>query len=111
MAVNQLPDAPTPGCTQPMTPTFYTPEPEQLTALAERLSRWQVDPWAGQLHPGDLGWHSSVGAEQMARDLRVWEQDGEPAAIGMLDGSDVLRMCVTPPHGCSGLRPGRMHRR
>lgn len=94
-----------------MTPTFYTPEPEQLTALAERLSRWQVDPWAGQLHPGDLGWHSSIGAEQMARDLRVWEQDGEPAAIGMLDGSDVLRMCVTPPHGCSGLRPGRMHRR
>lgn len=32
----------------------------------------------------------------MAADLRVWEQGGEPVAIGMLDGSEVLRMSVAP---------------
>lgn len=36
------------------------------------------------------------GAEQMGADLRVWERGGEPVAIGMLDGSEVLRISVAP---------------
>ncbi|WP_270241002.1 GNAT family N-acetyltransferase [Kocuria marina] len=76
--------------------TYSVPAPELLTAVVEQLARWQVDPWAGHLHPGDLGWHSSVGPEQMARDLRVWELDGEAVALGMLDGPEVLRIAVSP---------------
>ncbi|MEV7527558.1 GNAT family N-acetyltransferase [Agrococcus sediminis] len=48
------------------------------------------------LHPGDLGWHSSVGPEQMAKDLRVWTLEGVPITMGMLDGSEVLRMAIHP---------------
>lgn len=76
--------------------TQLTPSVDQLPTLANRLSLWQEDPWVGHVHPGDLGWHSSVGPEQMARDLRVWVLDGEPIALGMLDGSEVLRMTVAP---------------
>lgn len=79
-----------------MTLRLSIPQPEQLTAIARLLSQWQVDPWSGHLHPGDLGWHSSVGADQMAQDLRVWERHGEPVAVGMLDGAEVLRLAVAP---------------
>ena len=54
-----------------MTLSFETPTCDQLVELAEELAQWQQIPWAGQLHPGDLGWHSSVGAERLAGDLRV----------------------------------------
>lgn len=84
------------GFTEAVTLVCLTPDPEQLNAVAARLSLWQSDPWVGHLHPGDLGWHSSVGAEQMAADLRVWERDGQPIAIGMADGPAVLRMAVDP---------------
>lgn len=75
--------------------TCGTPTVDQLPVIAEQLSLWQQDPWAGHLHPGDLGWHSSVGPEQMANDLRLWVREGVPIAMGMLDGS-VLRMAVDP---------------
>jgi hypothetical protein len=57
---------------------------------------WQSDDWRGFLHPGDLGWHSLVGAEQTAADLRIWTRDGRVVAIGMLDEPDLLRMAVDP---------------
>lgn len=71
-----------------------------LPSIAETLARWQADPWQGHLHPGDLGWHASVGTEQMARDLRVWAHDATPVALAMLDGSDVVRMAVDPGLAC-----------
>lgn len=79
-----------------VTVSYAIPTATQLSSLARRLSMWQADPWVGHLHPGDLGWHSSVGVDQMTRDLRVWERNGVPVAIGMLDGSDVLRLAVDP---------------
>lgn len=54
-----------------MSLSFETPAVDQLVQLAEELAQWQQIPWAGQLHPGDLGWHSSVGAERSAKDQRV----------------------------------------
>lgn len=57
----------------------------------------------GQLHPGDLGWRTLIGAEGTARALRVWARDetaaasapSAPLAIGLLDDG-VLRLALHP---------------
>lgn len=79
-----------------MTFACFTPRPKDLVGVTRLLSLWQTDPWPGHLHPGDLGWHSSVGVNQIAQDLRIWEQEREPVAVGMLDGSEVIRLAVAP---------------
>ncbi|MBE1538129.1 GNAT family N-acetyltransferase [Micrococcus luteus] len=79
-----------------MTLSFETPTCDQLVELAEELAQWQQIPWAGQLHPGDLGWHSSVGAERLAGDLRVWKNGTRPVALGMLDGPGLIRFAIAP---------------
>ena len=76
--------------------SFETPTCDQLVELAEELAQWQQIPWAGQLHPGDLGWHSSVGAERLAGDLRVWKNGTRPVALGMLDGPGLIRFAIAP---------------
>ncbi|MRH30373.1 GNAT family N-acetyltransferase [Microbacterium sp. SYP-A9085] len=60
------------------------------------LSEWQTADWKGFLHPGDLGWHSMVGAEKLAADLRCWTSYGSIVAIGMFDGDDLFRMAMDP---------------
>ncbi|GAA3844893.1 GNAT family N-acetyltransferase [Brevibacterium casei] len=77
-------------------PTFTTPTTSQFTEIIRTLSAWQTADWKGQLHPGDLGWHSMVGAERTAADLRCWTDDGSIVAIGMFDGDDLFRMAVSP---------------
>ena len=77
---------------------YDTPTVDLLPLIAEQLSLWQRDPWAGHIHPGDLGWHSSVGPEQMAKDLRVWTLEGVPIAMGMLD-PPTTRLDTAPPPG------------
>lgn len=79
-----------------MTLSFETPTCDQLVELAEELAQWQQIPWVGQLHPGDLGWHSSVGAERLAGDLRVWKNGTRPVALGMLDGPGLIRFAIAP---------------
>jgi len=79
-----------------MTILQCTPAASDLTCVVSELARWQSDEWPGFLHPGDLGWHSLVGAERTAADLRVWAHDGKAVAIGMLDEPDLLRMAVDP---------------
>lgn len=79
-----------------MTLLCSAPRPEDVAGIARLMSSWQVEPWPGHLHPGDLGWHSSVGGVQMAQDLRVWQRQGEPVAVGMLDVPEVLRLAVAP---------------
>ena len=78
-----------------MTLRLTTPGPENLPRVAEELSRWQCDSGPLHLHPGDLGWHSMVGAERTAADLRVWSRDGVAVAMGLRD-ADVLRMAMDP---------------
>lgn len=74
-----------------------TPSATDLPRIAERLATWQSDPWAGHLHPGDLGWRTLVGAAGTAEGVRVWsEGSGDlPVAIGLLD-EGVLRLAVDP---------------
>ncbi|WP_309132068.1 GNAT family N-acetyltransferase [Brevibacterium sp.] len=73
-----------------------TPTASQLPAIISTLSEWQTDDWKGFLHPGDLGWHSMVGAEKLAADLRCWSVEGSVVAIGMFDGEDLFRMAMDP---------------
>ncbi|WP_051297453.1 GNAT family N-acetyltransferase [Brevibacterium album] len=73
-----------------------TPTAAELGEIARTLSEWQTSDWRGCLHPGDLGWHSMVGAERSASDLRCWTARGSIAAIGMFDGEDLFRMAVEP---------------
>ena len=79
-----------------MTLSVETPARNQLMELVEELAQWHQIPWAGQLHPGDLGWHSSVGAERSASDLRVWKNGTRPVALGMLDGPGLIRLATAP---------------
>lgn len=75
--------------------TVQIPSARDLVRVADRLSTWQVDPWAGHLHPGDLGWRSLVGAAGTAEKLRVWARHDDPVAIGLLDDG-VLRLGLDP---------------
>ncbi len=68
--------------------------PRVLSALASFQGNDDAPP---QLHPGDAGWNQKDGAEGVASALRVWERDGEPIAIGMLDDeASVLRLAISP---------------
>lgn len=73
-----------------------TPVVADLRRLYTTLGTWQQSPWSGQLHPGDVGWRITAGAERTADDLRVWTRRGDPVAIGLLDGENVLRMAFEP---------------
>jgi GNAT superfamily N-acetyltransferase len=79
-----------------MTIWLGTPEVAGLAGLAGKLAEWQSDGGVFQLHPGDLGWYWRFGAERTAAAVRVWERDGQPVAIGMLDEPDLLRLAFAP---------------
>lgn len=75
-----------------------TPSVDDLAAVVAVLRPWQRPDLPVQLHPGDLGWNQMFGAEAVAGALRVWERDGEPVAVGLLDedGDAVLRLALSP---------------
>jgi len=79
-----------------MTIWLGTPGVDGLAGVAGKLGEWQLEGGVVQLHPGDLGWFWRFGAERTANALRVWERDGEPLAIGLLDEPDLLRLAVAP---------------
>ncbi len=60
------------------------------------LREMQQDGLPVQLHPGDLGWHWRFGAEATAAAVRTWSRDGEILAVGLLDGSKLLRVAIAP---------------
>lgn len=72
------------------------PAVADLRRIAADLASWQSDGKTLQLHPGDLGWHSLVGAARTAEDLRVWSRKGKMVALGLLDEPGVLRMAMDP---------------
>ncbi|MEV8371976.1 GNAT family N-acetyltransferase [Kribbella sp. NPDC056861] len=79
-----------------MTIRLGTPGVDGLAGVAGKLGEWQSEAGPVQLHPGDLGWFWRFGAERTADAVRVWERDGEPLAIGMLDEPDLLRLAYAP---------------
>jgi len=73
-----------------------TPTPDKLGEAVLALREWQHDGAPAQLHPGDLGWHWSYGAQATADAVRTWSRDGQVLAVGLLDGPAVLRLAVAP---------------
>lgn len=69
-----------------------------LDHIDEALRDWQRDDVSFQLHPGDVGWFQRFGVDALTGALRTWEVDGRLAAVGLLDGSDLLRVALAPDH-------------
>ncbi|WP_326567810.1 GNAT family N-acetyltransferase [Amycolatopsis rhabdoformis] len=88
--------APGIGCHPAMTIVLSTPRVGELPAALAALRGWQRDgaPW--QLHPGDVGWFWRAGAENAAAALRIWRWAGDVVAVGLLDGSELLRLTLAP---------------
>lgn len=85
-----------PGSLTGMDLSLTTPSPAELAAVGHTLDGWLTDDGPVQLHPGDLGWYSMRGATSAASALRVWNRDGRPVAIGLLDEPDLLRLALDP---------------
>lgn len=72
-----------------------TPTVAEVGDCLDHLGQWQQNN-VPQLHPGDIGWFWRFGAEKAAEAIRIWRKRGETVAIGLLDGSDLLRLTIKP---------------
>ncbi|MFC4337739.1 GNAT family N-acetyltransferase [Salininema proteolyticum] len=72
------------------------PRVDGMNEVLEALREWQVEGAPMQLHPGDIGWFWQTGAEATASAVRVWRRDGRIAAVGLLDGPDLVRLTIDP---------------
>jgi ribosomal protein S18 acetylase RimI-like enzyme len=79
-----------------MTMTMRRATPDSLSEIVAAVAVWQHAGGPVQLHPGDLGWNWSHGAQELAASLRVWARDGEILAVGMQDGAGLIRMGLAP---------------
>lgn len=79
-----------------MSITLHLATPDSLDEIQEAVAVWQHDGGPVQLHPGDLGWHWRLGAQELAEALRVWRRDGQILAVGLVDGVGLIRMAVAP---------------
>jgi GNAT superfamily N-acetyltransferase len=70
--------------------------PASLPEVTEAVAAWQQEGAPVQLHPGDLGWYWRFGAEQLGRALRVWRRDEQILAVGLVEGSELVRMAIAP---------------
>ncbi len=79
-----------------MSITMETATPGSLDEFAAAVAVWQHDGLPVQLHPGDLGWHWRLGADELARHVRVWRRGGQIVAVGFVDSAGLIRMAITP---------------
>ncbi len=75
------------------------PGVDGLIEVVRSLRTWQNDVTPMQLHPGDLGWHWSSGAEATADAVWIWIRHGQILAVGLLDGPELLRVAIAPHAG------------
>lgn len=76
--------------------TLTTPDRAGLHDAVQQLASWQRSGAPLQLHPGDIGWFWRLGADRAVAAVRTWRANGRLAAIGLLDGEDLLRVTVAP---------------
>ncbi|MEV0645133.1 GNAT family N-acetyltransferase [Phytomonospora sp. NPDC050363] len=69
---------------------------DELDAAVAALRDWQYEGAPMQLHSGDLGWFRRFGAGAAAEAVRTWSRDGRVLAVGLLDGSELLRLTMAP---------------
>jgi len=80
-----------------MSITLQPATPDSLGELVEAVAVWQHDGGPVQLHPGDLEWNWSLGAQELAEAVRVWARDGQILAVGMVDeATGLIRMALAP---------------
>ncbi|ADD45258.1 GNAT family N-acetyltransferase [Stackebrandtia nassauensis] len=79
-----------------MTIELAQPRVDQLSEATSALRSWQHEGAPMQLHPGDIGWYWRFGTETTAAAVRTWSRDGRILAVGLLDGSDLLRITMAP---------------
>ena len=79
-----------------MSIVLSAPEVDGLGDVVAVVREWQYDGAPMQLHPGDLGWHWRFGAEATAAAVRTWSSDGKILAVGLHEGSDLLRVAIAP---------------
>jgi ribosomal protein S18 acetylase RimI-like enzyme len=73
-----------------------TPRIDELGDVVLALREWQYDGAPVQLHPGDLGWNWSFGAEATAKAVRTWSRNGQILAVGFMDSPALLRLAMAP---------------
>jgi GNAT superfamily N-acetyltransferase len=73
-----------------------TPRVDELDDAVSALRDWQYEGAAMQLHPGDVGWFCRFGVGTAAAAMRTWRRNGRILAVGLLDGSDLLRLTTAP---------------
>lgn len=78
-----------------MSVTLELATPDSLGEVTEAVATWQEKGGPVQLHPGDLGWHWRLGAEELAGAVRVWSRAGQILAVGVVDGG-VIRLALAP---------------
>jgi ribosomal protein S18 acetylase RimI-like enzyme len=78
-----------------MSITLRLATPGSLDEVTEAVAAWQQEGCPVQLHPGDLGWHWRLGAEELAGAVGVWRRAGQILAVGLVD-SGLIRMAIAP---------------
>lgn len=73
-----------------------TPKAHDLAAIVETVGEWHVEAGPFQLHPGDIGWFGWRGDDVTAAALRTWYQADRLVAVGLLDGTELLRLALAP---------------
>lgn len=68
----------------------------ELIAAVGALREWQYDGAPMQLHPGDLGWHWRFGPEATAAAVRIWSQERQILAVGLVDSPGLVRLAIAP---------------
>jgi ribosomal protein S18 acetylase RimI-like enzyme len=80
-----------------MSITMQLATPDSLSEIVEAVAIWQHAGGPVQLHPGDLGWNWSLGAQELAKGVRVWTRHGQILAGGMVDdAAGLIRMGIAP---------------
>jgi GNAT superfamily N-acetyltransferase len=79
-----------------VTVVLTRPRVDGLGEVVSVLREWQRDEAPMQLHPGDVGWFWRFGAEATAAAVRTWSRGGRVLAVGLLDGSRLLRLTTAP---------------
>lgn len=82
---------------------MLTPTTTDLPDVIDTVASWQREGLPVQVHPGDPGWYQRFGADALASALRVWTVGDEPAAVGFLDESELIRMAISPDRTDDGV--------
>jgi ribosomal protein S18 acetylase RimI-like enzyme len=73
-----------------------TPAASDLGAVVQVMLEWQFEGAPPQLHPGDIGWYWQVGPEKTASLVRTWSREGRILGVGLLDGTELVRLAIDP---------------